>query len=272
MEDLSHYNPDGSKLRQAQLRMLEILTAVDEICTCHNIRYWLAFGTLLGAVRHKGFIPWDDDLDICVMRDDYKRFSKVMIKELPSYMALQDYHTDSRYFTRGLYRIRDKDSYLDEPGYKIFKEQGLLIDVFLIERMPSISFKQWIRKVNLESYLYRKDIAMSGQSNRIKGRILKPFCNSLISIAHFISKISMSKKLSLHYLTDVSGFGFIQFSSDDIFPLKRMSFENKEFLVPNNYDKILRQIYGDYMTLPPVDKRRATGHCLRTNIEIFPHN
>lgn len=271
MENLSHYNPDGSKLRKAQLRMLEILTAVDEICTRHKIRYWLSFGTLLGAVRHGGFIPWDDDLDICIMRDDYKRFAKVLNDELPPYMALQDNNSDSRYFTRGLYRIRDKDSYLNEEAYKIYKEQGLLIDVFLMEKMPSLSFKRWIRKFNLESYLYTKEIAIYGNSKRVKGKLYRPLCNLLISIAHIFSQIHPTKKLSMHYLTDVAGFGFIQFSKNDIFPLIRIKFENREFLVPNNYGKILTQIYGDYMTLPPINKRHATGHEFRDNYEIFDH-
>ena len=70
MEDLSHYNPEGSTLRRAQLRMLEILKVVDDICTKHDIQYTLDGGTLIGAVRHGGFIPWDDDIDINVTRED----------------------------------------------------------------------------------------------------------------------------------------------------------------------------------------------------------
>ena len=70
MEDLSHYNPEGSTLRRAQLRMLEILKVVDDICTKHGIQNTLDGGTLIGAVRHGGFIPWDDDIDINVTRED----------------------------------------------------------------------------------------------------------------------------------------------------------------------------------------------------------
>ena len=70
------YNPDGSLLRELQLRMLEILKCVDSICEKHNIRYWLSSGTLLGAVRHGGFIPWDDDIDILMPREDYEKFSR----------------------------------------------------------------------------------------------------------------------------------------------------------------------------------------------------
>ena len=82
-EDFSKYNGEGTILRKAQLRMLDMLIEVDKICRKYNIQYWLDFGTLLGAVRHQGFIPWDDDLDICVLRKDYKRLRKVLIAELP---------------------------------------------------------------------------------------------------------------------------------------------------------------------------------------------
>ena len=75
MEDLSRYNPEGSTLRRAQLRMLEILKVVDAICAKHGIQYTLDGGTLLGAVRHGGFIPWDDDIDIGIPREDFFRKS-----------------------------------------------------------------------------------------------------------------------------------------------------------------------------------------------------
>lgn len=81
-EDFSKYNGEGTTLRKAQLRMLDILIEVDKICRKHNIPYWLDSGTLLGAVRHGGFIPWDDDMDICVMRKDYKLLKKYLSEEL----------------------------------------------------------------------------------------------------------------------------------------------------------------------------------------------
>lgn len=76
------YNPDGSILRKQQLRMLEMLQYIDFVCKKHNIRYWLCSGTLLGAVRHGGFIPWDDDVDIEMLREDYKRLVRILKRTL----------------------------------------------------------------------------------------------------------------------------------------------------------------------------------------------
>ena len=75
------YNPNGSTLRRQQLRMFEMLQYIDTVCKNHGIRYWLCSGTLLGAVRHGGFIPWDDDVDIEMLREDYRKFVKVMATE-----------------------------------------------------------------------------------------------------------------------------------------------------------------------------------------------
>ena len=134
MEDLRRYNPEGSTLRKAQLRMLEMLLAVDKICRKHNILYWIDFGTLLGAVRHKGFIPWDDDVDICVMEKDYNYLRDILIKELPQQFVLQDTSTDQyAFFTYG--RVRDKRSYCYYPYFIKLKEQGLWIDIFRYEEL-----------------------------------------------------------------------------------------------------------------------------------------
>ena len=109
------FNPDGSLLRRQQLRMLELLEVIDVICRKHQIPYWLSSGTLIGAARHKGFIPWDDDLDIEMLRSDYLRLLKVLPQELPDNLALQTNETDPNYiFIYG--KLRDKDSHLEETN------------------------------------------------------------------------------------------------------------------------------------------------------------
>ena len=85
----TRFNPEGSDLRRMQHRMTEMLRVIDAICRRHGLRYWLCSGTLLGAVRHEGYIPWDDDLDIEMMRPDYDRLMEILPRELPEDMALQ---------------------------------------------------------------------------------------------------------------------------------------------------------------------------------------
>ena len=92
------FNPDGSEMRQSQLKMLDILNVVDEICRRNNIEYWIGSGTLIGAVRHGGFIPWDDDIDIEILYSDRKRFIEACLRELPDKYKLQCNLTDNTYF------------------------------------------------------------------------------------------------------------------------------------------------------------------------------
>lgn len=116
------YNPEGSQLRQHQLRTLEILKVVDSICKTNNINYWLSSGTLLGAVRHKGFIPWDDDIDIEMLRDDFKKFNEVIPQYLPDNLKLQNHQTDKCYYWP-FAKVRDerypiKEKYNTDIRYK----------------------------------------------------------------------------------------------------------------------------------------------------------
>ena len=104
---------DQEMLRKAQLKMVEILKVIDMICSKHNIKWWLHYGTALGAVRHNGFIPWDDDCDIAMLRADYERFIEVVERELPDNMLFQTRDIDPAY-PRKMAKIRLKDTKLVE--------------------------------------------------------------------------------------------------------------------------------------------------------------
>ena len=130
-------NPEGSQLWKHQQRMVELLLAFDAICKRHHIRYWLIGGTLIGAARHQGFIPWDDDMDVQMLREDYLKMIEILPRELDETMALQCRQTDENYFFQYA-KLRDRRSVLDENnGYdRIFKERGIYIDIFPTDKHP----------------------------------------------------------------------------------------------------------------------------------------
>lgn len=246
----ARFNPQGSVLRRQQMRMLDILTAVDKICKKYSIRYWLSSGTLLGAMRHDGFIPWDDDLDIEMMREDYLRFLKVVAAELPADMALQSMDTDENFFYFYA-KVRDRNSYMEELNHydRRLKEKGIYIDVMPVERQPMFIHKLTEK---LQGHVYKiwrtstdddksmKKIRMITNFNRyVSYPLLRMLCN-----------ISGTKNIT-------SGMG-IPFHNprrmQHIFPLTAHVFEGHYFPVPGNSDALLRGLYGDYMQLPDVDK------------------
>lgn len=125
-------------LRIGQTEMLNILIEIDRICHKYQIEYWLEFGTLLGAIRHKGFIPWDDDCDIGMMRTDFNRFKDVVSKELSADFFFQTKETDPKY-RRKMAKIRsnkikmiEHDESLNEPYH-----QGVYVDIFVYDFYPT---------------------------------------------------------------------------------------------------------------------------------------
>ena len=246
----SRFNPEGSQLRRLQLRMLDILLEIDRICQRHHIRYWLSSGTLIGAFRHGGFIPWDDDLDIEMMREDYVKLMKVLPEELPDWLALQNSDTDPNYFFFYA-KIRDRRSkMLENTRYdRIWKEQGIYIDIFPMERHP-IGLHKFTEKTVGHMYKIWRTSTDDAQSIKQVRRIFDVNEKFLFPCLRFICRLLPSKVVT-------SGMGIPYHNprfEDEIFPLTTHKFEGHELPVPGNADAHLRHIYGDYMQLPDLDK------------------
>lgn len=264
MKDLTQYNPEGSTLRKAQLRMLEILIEIDKICKKHHINYWLDGGTLLGAVRHGGFIPWDDDVDIAVLEQDYKKFRKVMQAELPERFVFTDWTTDKFVFDYCA-RIRDKNSFFDYPLFKKQKHQGIYVDVLITEKvtMPvkkllDNTFWRLFRQIhNINA---TKDSAFVDFAKKIIAYLFLPIFYLLLILGRSYCKISKHAFYS-HYASKYYGKRPIKV----VFPLKQLQFANHYFNVPNNSESYLTSLYGDYMQLPKEADR--FGHNVK--IEIY---
>ena len=250
MEDLSKYNSDGSNLRRAQLVMLNILHEVSKICNRNNIQYWIAFGTLLGAVRHKGFIPWDDDLDIEILHKDLKKLIECLELELPDSMKLQYEGNDKDYFHKYI-KVRDRNSIMHELGSESFKERGIFIDIFPRE------YSTWILKTALgkvlgNSLMYSKSYLYKNKRKSLLQRVILQIrivlYKWLLVFNRILSKVFPFNKL---YST-LHGKGV---EINIIFPLKEIVFEGHSFKCPANVDEYLKLYYGDYMKLPEPKNR-----------------
>ncbi len=247
MEDFSKYNGEGTSLRKAQINMLDILVEIDRICRKHNISYWLEGGTLLGAVRHGGFIPWDDDIDISIMRDDHSELMHLLHDELPEkYEVISEvFDKSSRYVFSKVGLRKKADTSLD--NFNIY------VDIFPQESMLA----PWVKK--LGNFFYTpakkglKNVYKSSMINII-GKVLYPFASFLVYKLRLLNKFFANDKI-------FPAFGIYFFYNavhykSNIFPCKEMKFEGKSFLAPSNTHSHLVEHFGkNYMTIPPVEKR-----------------
>lgn len=251
MDDLRKYNSEGSQLRNLQYRILDILIEVDKICKRHHVRYWLAAGTLLGAVRHSGFIPWDDDIDIEIPREDYLKLVKYLEEELPDNMKLQTYKTD-KYWLHLYAKVRDTNSYISEKTANReprFQYKGVYIDIFPVESESRLFY--WIGRI-LHGFLERSNL----KYNRMYDWLSLGYfylLKGLFSMFRIIDKVFASKKFY-----DVTyGVHFTnKHAKKYIYPLQQIIFEGHLFSAPQNPDGYLKELFHDYMRIPEEKNRR----------------
>jgi len=225
--------------------MLRLLEAFDEVCRAHGLSYWLDFGTLLGARRHGGFIPWDDDLDVTMPLDDYRRFLKIAQRELPSSIFVQHKKSDPEVPNHYI-KLRDRASWLVEEGEdrkEVRYHQGIFLDIF-----PA----NIVRSKHL--FLYRSLLYMTKLFSNRYIHIDAPARAGIALLNRFHDPekgdIVVAGGESLHW--------FEPYSTTAIFPLKKMRFETGTYPVPADTDRVLRHIFGpQYMQLPPMKKRKS---------------
>ena len=276
----------NTTLREAQMIMLNILKEVDRICREEDIEYWLDAGTLLGAIRHNGFIPWDDDVDIAMSAVDYERFLEIAPKKISKEFFLQTNKTDKKallFWTK----IRDRKSVLIEEENANY-HQGIFIDIFPFDNFSDNptrniwwrkSFKKLCKisrsldKCRINTLRY-PIFAKKSILKNISRILLKPIAYSMYFI-NVDNVIKFHKKVRKYVVNDSEktkmGCGLMLpwhriFNYDTIYPLKFLQFEDATFYVPNNYHEYLTICYGDYMQLPPMEQRVPHHIVLKTKL------
>lgn len=252
--------------RAVQLRELEILKAIMEICDRHGLRWFAIAGTCLGAVRHGGFIPWDDDLDIGMPRRDYEKFRAIAKQELPPYLELLDYDAAKR-TTRMFLKVHDIRTSCIENSLLEFPElhTGVWVDVFPIDGYPAPGLKRLVLAVRLtvlegiNMTLRMPDSAAGNRKERRQMRLYKllrgrvPFNWASRRIDGLIKKYVVEKcACAVNALTWF-------FPSYCVAELAKRPFEGIEIFCPKDYNAYLTAAYGDYMQLPP-EEARNSGH------------
>ena len=166
----NRFNPDNSDLRNIQMKMLDILIYFDEFCRKNDIKYWLSSGTLLGAVRHSGFIPWDDDMDVEMLPEDYKKLISLRNKFDNDIFILQDKKSDAEYIAP-FPKIRNKVSHIKEIHNRDigYKYNGVFIDIFIRDRASFVTTK-------ISHILQYTTYCITCQKNSFVRRLIKNIC------------------------------------------------------------------------------------------------
>ncbi|SEL01590.1 lipopolysaccharide cholinephosphotransferase [Methanobrevibacter gottschalkii] len=249
------------------IKDVELLILKDfiKICDENNLDYYLFFGSEIGAVRHGGFIPWDDDIDVIMFRDDYEKFLNIMDESDNEKYTIYDSRYEEKYFF-GFGRMSLNNTYWAEfwDSNVPFK-MGIHIDVFILDKVPNNKIKRFLymRRCLLLCKFY--------VISAIKFDEGSSFQKIIVNMSHTIfDKIGLKpsfyqKRLlklfrkyqneDYDYWADLTMNEQVYFKTEDFKPAKKVKFEDIHVKIPNNQDSTLGQIFGDYMTLPPEEDR-----------------
>lgn len=237
-------------IEEIQNRLLEMGKAIADILEKHNIRYMLAFGTLLGAVRHGGFIPWDDDFDLQIFWDDYDKAIEVLRNELPSDLFLEDSASEPKYFHAWAH-VKDVNTIAEckeFPQDNYYLHKGISVDLYRIKEMPLSQLQDYINSENERYIMRRKEKGLMDEDEYIRrmnqlGENIEEAKKNVTSDDRPIMGFTTSHKRK--YL-----------EIEDVFPLKPIVFNDYAFMGPSKPENVVSALYGNYMELPPINKRR----------------
>ena len=243
--------------------LLNMLLYFCSLCKKHGIRYFLYYGSLIGAVRHNGFIPWDDDIDIAIPRKDFLKLLDVMEKEEGQYTILSIYNIEE--FNAPLAKIIDKNTLLvQEYGYIEKVQLGVYLDLFILDGLPQDNPEKYLetafdykRKWTAADHVFRyKD------STIVKDilRYIKYLPSHILGYKYYNKLLDdYSMKFEFDKSNYVSNLTYLVYGNEllhrEDFEQRYVSFEGVECSIPVGYERILTTIYGEWRILPPLEKR-----------------
>ena len=274
----SEYKLSDEDLKKLQNELLGILVDIKTVCDKYQIDYMLCGGTMLGAIRHKGFIPWDDDVDLMMLRSEFSKFKKVFLEEFPDRYEIAEPLKTPRYYSKMVKVYKKGTTYVEIPTAGVGGPDMFFADIFLLENIPAPGWKRSLRtfvyniafkaasvcldykypsppimekcKTDRELKQYYTFRRCAGFAFSIFGRI-----ESYLKICENISNL----KEETNWLGITSASGYL----DDLYPRELLThFTDAEFCgymmkVPKEYEKYLKADFGDYMQIPPPEKREV---------------
>ena len=252
---------DVSEIQQMELGIMEY---IHEVCHRIGAKYFLAYGSLIGSVRHQGFIPWDDDMDICMLREDYEKLQDYLIANPDERYEVMSYKNNLNYVYPFM-KVQDNYTYLLEEDVRIDSNMGIYVDIFPVDGYEDdVEFKnkmtKLIKKRQLSCYTFKGITNTKSVLNsllRYVSVIIFYFTNTNKYVAQ-IEELAKSRKVSDYEQVDYLIYKDMNkpvWRREWLEQVTTGRFEGKEFTIPKNYHEILTSDYGDYMQLPPVEQR-----------------
>ena len=243
---------------------IDILAEIDRICNAHGLQYFLAGGALIGAIRHNGFIPWDDDIDICMLREDFDKFMKYAKNELGTRFSLQDGISEPKYFDT-IVRVRDNNStgiIRRDLDHKC--NNGVFVEIYPLDFVNDDTQKYKKQEkvihlyralLHLNAYGLEKNATSKDKVLYIFSKVLFKFCSPRRVYEMMQDCCRKYTHADGQFVDELMTKYNCRYRYEDVSNTEYHIFENRQFRIPVGYDHCLRTTYGDYMKLPPENER-----------------